>query len=314
MTPSATLILNPAAGRDQAADWADHLAATLRERFNDLDRVLTTGPGDAERAARHAAANGCERLFVGGGDGTLNEAVNGVASVPGGLARVTFGVVPLGTGNDFAAALGMPDDAAEAAEVLLRDRRLPVDVGDVNGRAFVNISGGGYIAEVSEAVTPQMKSIAGRLAYLVGGAQALIEFEPVRMTLSAEPGALRLGVGVYAFAVCNSRLIGGGRLIAPHAVIDDGLLDLCVIEAMGALEFVALLRRVSEGDHVEDPRVRYVRIERATLEFDRPIRVNTDGEVLEATRCEYRVRHRAATFVCGEPRFALASRQDGLKA
>ena len=76
--------------------------------------------------------------------------------------------------------------------------------------------------------------------------------------MTAEPGDFRIGLGLYAFAVCNSRLIGGGRIIAPAAIIDDGLLDVCLIEAMSALEFVALARKVAGGDHVDDPRVRYL--------------------------------------------------------
>ena len=87
--------------------------------------------------------------------------------------------------------------------------------------------------------------------------------------------------------MCNSRLIGGGRLIAPHAVIDDGWLDVCLIHAMPTLEFVALLRRVSSGDHVDDDRVAYFRTQALELAFERAIRVNTDGQVLEADRCRY---------------------------
>ena len=300
----ARLILNPAAGSDQALANASLLNERLSERFGPIEIVLSVAPGDSEAAARRAVDDGCGLLFVGGGDGTLNEAVNGVASTAGGLSRVTFGLIPLGTGNDFAQALGLPVDVEQAIEVLNRDHRVAVDIGRLNGRHFVNVSGGGFIAEVSEAVTPQMKSVAGRLAYLLGGAQTLLDFEPTWMTLHAEPGGERTRASVYAFAACNSRMIGGGRLIAPHAVIDDGLLDLCVIEAMPTLEFVALLRRVAEGDHVDDPRVRYLRASRATLELDRAMLVNTDGEVLETDRCEYDVLPRAGRFLAGATPFS----------
>src|SRR5204863_3998868 len=97
--------------------------------------------------------------------------------------------------------------------------------------------------------------------------------------------ATTTSASLLAFAVCNSRLIGGGRLIAPHAVADDGWLDVCLIHAMPALEFVALLRRVSSGDHVDDDRVTYFRTQGLELVFDRVIRINTDGQVLEADRC-----------------------------
>ncbi|HXW03756.1 MAG TPA: diacylglycerol kinase family protein [Vicinamibacterales bacterium] len=293
----ARLILNPAAGTDQALAYAQVLNQRLRGRFGPVEVVLTTGSGDAEAAAARAVRDDCDVLFVGGGDGTLNEALNGVAAEPDGLDRVTFGVIPLGTGNDFARALGLPLDAEAALAALLAGHSVGVDVGVLNGRRFVNVSAGGFIAAVSEAVTPELKSLAGRLAYLLGGAQALVEFEPVRATMLAEPGGIRLGAGIYAFAACNAPLIGGGSLIAPHARIDDGLLDFCVIETMSAVEFLALLRRVADGEHVGDSRVRYVQGTRATFQFDRPVLVNTDGEVLEAETCEYSLLPKAGRFL-----------------
>jgi diacylglycerol kinase (ATP) len=297
------LIVNPSSGREKGAELAGELAAGLARQFGPVELVTTEGDGDAERAAQAYAASGGQRLFVAGGDGTVNEALNGVAA-SGALGGVTFGIFPMGTGNDFAAALGIPLEIPAALEVLLAGRELPVDVGVVNGRHFLNTSGGGFIAEVSVAVTPQLKTIAGRLAYLIGGAQALMEYEPVRATVAAEPGGFRMGLGIHTFAVCNSRLIGGGRLIAPDAIIDDGLLDLCVIEAMGSVEFLTLARKVADGDHVDDPRVRYLQASSITIEFDRETKVNTDGEVLSATRCEYSVLPRAATFLCGDAPFA----------
>lgn len=301
--PRARLIANPSSGRERAADLAQVLASGLRSGYSGLEVVFTAGDGDAERAAVQAVADGCSTLFVAGGDGTLNETVNGVASA-GALDRMCFGIVPLGTGNDFAAALDIPLDENEALQVLLRGREIRTDLGKVNGRLFLNTSGGGYIAEVSVNVTPQLKTLAGRLAYLIGGAQALFEYEPVRATVRAQPGDVRLGLGVYAFAVCNSRLIGGGRLIAPDAIIDDGLLDVCLIEAMSAVEFVALATKVADGEHVNDPRVRYLQVESITLEFEREIHFNTDGEVLPAARCEYSLLPQAARFLCGTSPFS----------
>ena len=301
----ARLIVNPSSGRERATEYAWAICGRLRERYSGVEIALTMGDGDAEKAAAQAVEDGCSTLFVAGGDGTLNEAVNGVATA-GALDRVTFGIVPLGTGNDFAAALGVPTQVEEALDVLLAGRRLPVDLGRVNDRLFLNTSGGGFIAEVSVAVTPQLKTIAGRLAYLVGGAHALLEYEPVKATVSAEPGEVRVGLGLYAFAVCNSRLIGGGRLIAPDAVIDDGLLDVCLIESMSTLEFIALARKVAGGDHVNDARVRYLQASSVVIELNRQMRINTDGEVFEASRCEYSVLPKAATFLAGDAPFAEA--------
>jgi diacylglycerol kinase (ATP) len=302
MTSRARLILNPSSGSESAPLHLDTINQALRARYGAMEIVMTLGAGDCEAAAELAVSDGCDVVFVAGGDGTLNEALNGIASA-GALGEVTIGVIPLGTGNDFASALGIPDALEAALAVLLEGRTIVCDIGEVNGRVFANISGGGYIAEVSDAVTPGMKTIAGRLAYLVGGAQALMDFEPVRVTAVASPGGERFGTAMYAYAVCNSRLIGGGKLIAPHAVIDDGLLDLCVIDEMPTLEFIAQLRRVAQGNHVDDPRVRYLQVEQVSLEFSRRIKINTDGELLDAVKCDYRVRPKAATFLAGAETF-----------
>lgn len=305
------LIVNPVSGTDAAPDYLQAINERLREAFGRLDIVMTVAPGDATRLAEEAAREGCERLFVAGGDGTLNEALNGVARVEGALERVVFGLIPLGTGNDFAQALGLPEDVDEAIKILVEGREVRADVGALGGRHFVNVSAGGFIAEVSDAVNPQLKTVAGKLAYLIGGAQVLLDYEPV-------PARVRVGVaggvdprwaherelGVQMFAVCNSRMVGGGRLIAPHALIDDGLLDVCIVEEMPTLEFLSLLSSVPAGDHIEDERVSYFRARELDIEFARPIKVNTDGEVLEADRCTYTTRARAARFLAGDAPYA----------
>ena len=285
------LIVNPASGQETAIGHLPAINARLREA-GDVDIVLTTGEGDGVEAGRRAALEGYDRVFVAGGDGTLNEVLNGLAQVDGALGAVVLAVVPLGTGNDFATAIGVPASPEDAVDALLGGTVAPVDVGRVNDRCFLNISAGGFIADVSDAVNPQLKTVLGKLAYLIGGAQVLLDYEPIaaRIVNAADASSASL----LAFAVCNSRLIGGGRLIAPHAIVDDGWLDVCLIHAMPTLEFVALLRRVSSGDHVDDDRVTYFRTQQLELAFDRTVRINTDGQVLEADGCRYEVLPGAA--------------------
>lgn len=308
----AKLIVNPVSGTDSAPDFLAAINRQLRERIGRLDIVITTAEGDATQAAEEAVRDGYDHLFVGGGDGTLNEVLNGVARLEHGLSQVTFGVIPLGTGNDFATALGLPADISEAIEALLEGNVAVADIGRMNDKYFVNVSAGGFIAEVSDAVNPQLKTVAGKLAYLIGGAQVVFTYEPVRAQLlrvespAPPPAATALNhaplpstLALHAFAVCNSRLVGGGRLIAPHATIDDGQLDVCLIEAMPTVDFLALLQRVSGGEHVEDKRVTYFQAAALELVFDRVIKVNTDGQVLETDKCRYDVLPRAARFLRG---------------
>lgn len=291
----ARFIVNPKSGKDSAPDALETINRLLRERAGMMEIVMTIAEGDAEEAAAQAVHDGVDHLFVGGGDGTLNEVLNGVAHAPGGLDAITFAIIPLGTGNDFATAQGVPEDIDEAIGQIFDSRPRSVDVGRVNDRYFVNVSAGGFIAEVSDAVNPQLKTIAGKFAYLLGGAQVALNYEPVRAAIRAA-GKTDSRM-LQTFAVCNSQLIGGGRRIAPHAVVDDGLLDVCLIEAMPTVEFLALLRQVASGDHLDDPRVTYLQTEAIELTFDRLIRVNTDGQVLEAASCSYSVLRRAAAFL-----------------
>jgi diacylglycerol kinase (ATP) len=294
------LIVNPVSGTNAAPDHLASINERLRQHGDALDIGMTVAEGDASRMAADAVRDGYDRLIVAGGDGTLNDVLNGVGLVQDGFERVTFGVIPLGTGNDFATALGIPEDIDAAVEALLQADPASIDVGRINDRYFINVSGGGFIAEVSDAVNPQLKTIAGKLAYLVGGAQVLLNHEPVgaRVTVSNPGEAERArDFSLHAFAVCNSRLIGGGRLIAPDAVIDDGELDVCLIEAMPTMEFVSLLRRVSTGEHVHDDRVSYFRASRVAFRFDRVVKVNTDGQVVETDSPSYEVLPRAARFL-----------------
>jgi diacylglycerol kinase (ATP) len=291
----ARLIVNPVSGTDSAPDLLQTINTRLRARVGMLEIVMTVGEGDADTAGALAVRDGVDHVFVGGGDGTLNEVLNGVTNVPGGLEVVTFGLIPLGTGNDFATALGIPQDTDAAIAQIFDGTVGTVDVGRLNDRHFVNVSAGGFIADVSDAVNPQLKTIAGKFAYLLGGAQVVLNYEPVEATVRLS--GLTESRTLHTFAVCNSRLVGGGRLIAPRAEVDDGLLDVCLIEAMPTLEFVALLRRVSSGEHLDDPRVTYAQTDRIELTFERPIKVNTDGQVLDARRCAYSILPRAATFL-----------------
>jgi diacylglycerol kinase (ATP) len=294
-TARARLIVNPTAGREAASARLPELNARLRQALGHLDIVMTASEGDAERAGREAGEHGYTHVLAGGGDGTLNEVINGLAEVPGALDRTTLGVIPLGTGNDFAAALGVPDDAEEAAERFLRGWSRRVDLARVNGRGFVNASAGGFIAETSDHVDARLKTLAGRFAYLIGGAQALVEYEPVEATATAEGRTVFEGP-LQLFAVSNGPTIGGGHRIAPDARIDDGLLELCLVRAMPLVPFLALLARVSEGAHLDDEHVVTARGRDLELRFTRPLKINTDGEVLEADACRYAVERGRLTF------------------
>lgn len=311
----ARLIVNPSAGADRALTLLPRINDRLRTLITDLDITIATGEQDAIRAATRAAREECDAVYVAGGDGTLNAVVRGLTAVDGAFDRLAIGVIPCGTGNDFAKALGLGEDPEAALERLLEPTVADVDLGSLNDRAFVNTSAGGFVADVSVLLTEGLKDATGKLAYIIGGARALFGTQPfmarvnvgemgatgdIAATLPQTASWYGKPIDVQMFAVCNARFIGGGYPIAPGAFIDDGLLDVYVVPRTPTLEFIGVLQRIAAGNHHGDERVLFFRAREVELVFDRPVHVNTDGEVLGVDRCRYDVRPRAARFFCGD--------------
>ncbi len=289
-----TLIANPAAGTAQDGTPVSDAQARLRECGHEVVVVETAGAGDAERLAMSAVHAGANLVIAAGGDGTLNEVVNGVASVPGALEACALGILPVGTGNDFARMLGLAE-TEHAIAALVTGRTRAVDLVRLGDRVFLNASAGGFTAETSARVTSELKQAVGKLAYLVGGAAAFLEYEPVQTVV--EGAGRRLEMELQLFAICNGPYIGGGHQLAPDARPDDGEFDVCLVRASSTVDFLALLPRLSSGDHLDDDDVVYFRARELMLTFSRPIKVNTDGEVLDASRCHYVIAPGAVRLV-----------------
>ena len=292
------VIANPAAGSAQDGTPADAAARVLADLGHVVVVHETEGPRHAERLARDAVAAAADLVVAAGGDGTLNEVLNGVAHDDG-LTRCRLGILPVGTGNDFARMLGI--ETPEAAVAALADGHVrTLDVVDLAGRLFLNASAGGFTAETSARVSSDLKQAVGKLAYLIGGARAFLEYEPVATRI--DTGREVLEADLQLFAVCNGAYIGGGHILAPSARPDDGEMEVCLVRAGTALDFLTLLPRLSTGDHVGEDEVTYFRTREVTLTFARPIKVNTDGEVLDASSCHYVMRPGRVRFVA--PAFA----------
>ena len=289
-----TVIANPAAGTAHDREPLDEVQRRLGAAGHQVTLRETAAQGDAERIAHESAIAGVDIVVAVGGDGTLNEVVNGVASVEGGLARCAIGLLPAGTGNDFGRSLGIEEPAAAVAALSAGHVRV-VDLVSLGERVFLNASAGGFTAETSANVTSGLKQAVGPLAYLIGGARAVLEYEPVGVRVEADGRVI--DTALQLFAVCNGAYIGGGHQLAPTARPDDGVMEVCIVRASSTLDFLALLPRLSSGEHVDDEDVAYFRTREVTMTFARTIKINTDGEVLEAARCHYAMRPGAVRMV-----------------
>jgi diacylglycerol kinase (ATP) len=270
------VILNPAAG---SADDRETLRKAL-ERLGRYRLVTTEGPKDALTKTRKAIREGYRRIAAAGGDGTLNEVVNGMRDA---FDSALLGLLPLGTGNDFARSAGIPDDLDGAVEVLGSGSDQKVDLVHLSVRQrdsyFINASAGGFATLVDEQLTEESKDFWGGLAYYIAAAKALprlTEYQ-FRIRLDSEPV---ITVSGYNLVVCNGRTIAGGLPIAPEAAIDDGRMDIVVVPALPLPQLTLLVSRLLRGEHLESEDIFYRKAARAEVFSNPAFLLNTDGEAI----------------------------------
>jgi lipid kinase YegS len=260
-----------------------HLVEWVRERGHRVRVRVTWESGDAEALAREAAASGAEVVVAVGGDGTVNEVVNGLDG-----SDAALGIIPIGTANDFARQTGIPLDVDHAMDVILLREPLRIDTAMLNQRRFLNVSSGGVGAEATAETPSDAKEALGMLAYAITGVRKLVDLAPHRARFTA-PG-LDLDTEFLLFAVGNGRTTGGGTLITPRASATDGLLDVCIVESMPRAEFAKLVLRVRQGEHVGEKGVHYLQVPSIDISSAESISVNVDGEPSDARRLEYHAR------------------------
>jgi len=291
----ARVICNPASGGGCEPD-------AVREALGDLDIewIDTQGSGDAREAAREWGEG---LLIVVGGDGTLNEVVNGLGKA-GFPEDVTLAVLPAGTGNDLAATLAIPDRLEEAEEVIRESRVRTLDVARVRSegvgeRFFINVATGGFGAETSSLADEELKGRWGKLAYFRASLEKARDFDvrEVRVILDDEERTLR-AVNV---AVGNCRYAGGGWPAAPRANPEDGLLDLVIVEDVGLKETLALApAALARSDYLGKEGVFYARAKKIRVETQPGgLAFTADGELIGNEPVEFEVIPHTLKVVVG---------------
>jgi lipid kinase YegS len=267
------------------ADRVDlrQMVSWVRQRGHAVDVRVTWDAGEGEWLTAQAADRGTDVVIACGGDGMLNEVVNGLDG-----RDVPLGVVPLGTANDFARQTGIPEEADHAMDVILRRKPVRIDTASMNGRRFLNVSTGGMGAEATAETPADFKASLGPLAYAITAIRKLVG-DQVRHACFTS-ASFALDVDFLAFAVGSARVTGGGTMMTPDASVTDGLLDLCVIEAMSRRDFARLSLRIKDGEHVGLPGVHYAQLPWLKVSGTEPLSVNLDGEGVAAQVCDYRAR------------------------
>lgn len=259
-----------------AIDWAGDQGHSVTTR-------LTWGTGDATRFAAEGVADEMDAVVAFGGDGTVNEVVNGLSGT-----RTALGVVPLGTANDFARQAGIPSEPRAALDLVLNRRATRIDTAELNGRRFLNVSTAGVGAEATAETPPGAKESLGPLAYAITGVRKLAGLDPIDARIVTPETTLE--VPLLVLAVGNGRMTGGGTLLTPKASVSDGLIDVCVVAGRPRAEFARLALRFRKGTHLGVHGVHYLQVPAARVETAEPITVNVDGEPREERVMEYRAR------------------------
>lgn len=275
----ALAIANPVAGGGRVQRRLEDLVKIFRETGARVDVVRTPAPGEGTRIAREAVEEGYARVIAIGGDGTVNEVLNGLLGTDTELA-----VVPLGSANDFAFALGL-HDWRQAARLAVTGTVRPIDVAVANGRAFANCAGVGVDAAGARRVERHKRAV-GPLGYLTAAVRTLATYrpQPVRVHFDGE-----VIIGKHLLVVAsNGERFANGMRIAPGATIDDGLLDICVVGDTSLPESIALLAKVYRGAHVGHPKVRMLKVREVVIEQERVLPMELDGEVGTADRLDVR--------------------------
>ena len=285
--PSAPLlIVNPAAGDGRALHLEPWLHHRLRGAGTGARIVETREPGHARELARHALADGHDRVVAIGGDGTVQEVVNGVIE---GTEPLAIGILPGGNGNDLARSMGLPRRPAEALDVALGESVTTIDVGRAtrgSGRAatvrhFASAGGIGFDAQVALAMAGRRRRWQrGRIGYVLSTLWELQRFrnQQVTLTLETPEGQQRLERRVLFVAFANGAYYGGGMQICPSATVSDGLIDLCLVGDISRLEAVRQLPGLYRGGHVGHPAVEFARATAFSVEGDSATKAHLDGE------------------------------------
>lgn len=223
--------------------------------------------------ARRAVDEGVERLVVAGGDGTMHLVVPALIG-----AATCLGVVPVGRGNDFAAALGVPRALGEAVELALNGRERLIDVGRAGEHHFAFYAGAGFDSAVSATADGQSRLLPPSITYILATLRTVVRFQPPMARVEWEGDSFE---GELMFAtVCNGPQFGGGMLIAPDAEMDDGLLDLVLVRRVSKFALLRVFPRVFRGTHLDHPAISIHRTPWVRIRFEGEALLASDGEVL----------------------------------
>lgn len=267
-TSKILFIVNPISGfrRDKSA-----IISLVHAQLPSCEIELTTGPGNATRLAHEAASRGYDIVAAIGGDGTINEVASGLVGT-----NTALGIIPRGSGNGLARALGIPIQAAHALRVLSEGTARVIDAGCAGSRYFFAVCGVGFDANVGQKFNTA--HWRGPLPYFFIAAQQFVAFQPEALRLHFN--GTQVEKLPFLITIANTQQYGNGAIIAPQAQPDDGILDVCMVEPMSIIDAIKYVPKLFNGKIAEAPIISYSRAQEIAIEKDGPLLFHVDGEAI----------------------------------
>lgn len=256
----------------------------------------TENRGDATEAASEAVERGFDIVISAGGDGTLNEVVNGLCRHD---KRPPLGILPMGTSNDFARSHQIPKRWEDAVDIIVQGHTRPVDIGLADGNYFINIAGGGFLTEISYEVPSKLKTMIGHMAYYIKGFESVTRFRPTRLRIKAE-GVEDMEGDFMLFLIANSHTVAGFDKLAPQAATDDGLFDVIVMKKCNLAEMIRIATLAVRGEHISDSHIVHFQTSNIQVESEDRVQLNLDGELGGELPCSFTLLPSHLTLLANE--------------
>jgi YegS/Rv2252/BmrU family lipid kinase len=282
----AELIINLTAGGGKPRPHLKTIFEYLKENGFNFKASYTSYHGEAIELAQKAADKGIDLIVSIGGDGTANEIVNGIMKSKN---NPSLGIIPLGWANDFIKSTDIPSDIIEACKILIKNKTKKIDVGVINNQTyFANICGIGFDAETAQLAN-QMKSkypnlrILGAFVYVFATIKKLLSpfsYHNVKIKFDGQ----EIHSKILFIAISNGKIYGGRFNITPEAILDDGLLEICLVEEMGRFKYLSIIPKVFKGTHASIKGIKFYRAKEVTIQSSETILAQVSGEVIEGQK------------------------------
>lgn len=268
----AKLIYNPFSGSATFKKQHDTVFRILQEYGWQVVPYRTKSIADIYQGLKDLEQHDYQAVFAAGGDGTIHHVINGLLKSS---KTCPLGIFPVGTANDLASHLQLPNDIEQCCHIIGEDKLTKLDMGLVNGRYFHNVAAGGMLTDISYQINTGLKNTFGKMAYYVKGFKELGQIEPFKLELSYEDKTL--AIEVVLFLILNGKHAGGFN-VSPKASLTDGKFDVILIRNCSMKELLAVFAKLLRGQHIKSPYVEYFQTNQLLLNCDTLISTDLDGE------------------------------------